>query len=209
MRKIDKLYLDIHNQMKKDHGYSAKALWGSERSQKKRFQIFLNYIIDKSSKIKVLDIGSGLGDFYTYLIDLGFDVDYTGLEINESFHKFCQEKFPKANFILGNVDKLKSYDLEFDYVFASGIYNLGNKKNAQKAFVNDFQQLFKKINIAACVNFLSSNSINQDEVSVYHSSSEIISLVEENFTKNYILDHNYLPNDFTLIFHKTSSSTYL
>jgi hypothetical protein len=202
MSDLKKLYLDIHNKMKSEHGFSAKALWGSEQSQRIRFEVLTKCMGSSDSKLKILDVGSGLAHLNSFLLDKGFEIDYTGIEINSSFIEQSKEAFPDANFILGDVNQLINNENVFDYSFASGIYNLGDKVQTQTAFVHDFKIIFNRTTIAVAVNFLSSNSKNQDGVSVYHKSSEIISLVEKHFSTRYELYHNYLPNDFTIIIWK-------
>ena len=202
MSDLKKLYLDIHNKMKSQHGFSPKALWGSKNSQEIRFDILTKCIIPTSEKIKVLDIGSGLGHLYSYLIEKGFDVDYTGIEINKEFVEQSKKTFPEAKFILGDIEQLDTLNVTFDYSFASGIYNLGIKKETQAAFVNDFKAIIKITECACAVNFLSSSSKNQDEISVYHEHSEIINLVEKKLLSECEIFENYLPNDFTVKIYK-------
>lgn len=202
MSDLKKLYLDIHNKMKSEHGYSAKALWGSEQSQRIRFEVLTKCMGPSDTKLKILDVGSGLAHLNSFLVDKGFEIDYTGIEINSSFIEQSKVAFPEANFVHGDVNKLLDSNELYDYSFASGIYNLGDKTKTQNAFISDFNIILSKTKIAAAVNFLSSNSQNQDNVSVYHKSSEIISLVEKHFSTRYELYHNYLPNDFTIIIWK-------
>ena len=202
MSKLKKLYLDIHNKMKSQHGFSPKALWGSKNSQEIRFDILTKCIMPTDEKIKVLDVGSGLGHLYGYLLEKGFDIDYTGLEINKEFVEQSRKIFPKGNFILGDIEQLDLQNTMYDYCFASGIYNLGIKKETQEVFVNDFKSIIKLTKQACGVNFLSSTSKNQDNISVYHEPSEIMELVEKELSNNYETIQNYLPNDFTILIYK-------
>ena len=185
MSKLKKLYIDIHNKMKSEHGFSPKALWGSKNSQEIRFDILTKCILPTDEKIKVLDVGSGLGHLYGYLLEKGFDVDYTGLEINKEFVEQSKITFPKGKFVLGDINQLDVQNPVYDYCFASGIYNLGIKKETQQAFVNDFKSIIKATKMAYAVNFLSSTSKNQDNISVYHKSSEIIDLIQNQMFCEY------------------------
>lgn len=103
---------------------------------------------------------------------------------------------------LETMSSLKKLDEVYDYYFASGIYNLGIKKETQEAFVNDFKSIIKITERACGVNFLSSTSKNQDNISVYHEPSEIINLVENQLFCEYETFENYLPNDFTILIWK-------
>tara|TARA_B110000305_G_C19330354_1_gene583648 strand:+ start:497 stop:1105 length:609 start_codon:yes stop_codon:yes gene_type:complete len=202
MSDLNKLYLDIHNKMKSEHGFSSKALWGSENSQRIRFEILTKCMSPTQSTIKILDVGSGLGHLYGYLLEKGFEIDYTGLEINKEFVEQSKKTYPHAKFILGDINQLEELDEVYDYAFASGIYNLGIKKETQDVFVHDFKSIIKRTKQACGVNFLSSASKNQDDISVYHEPSEIINLVEDKLSSNCEIFENYLPNDFTVIIYK-------
>ena len=198
MKTRNELYLEIHNKMSEKNGLTPKALWGSEYSQEKRFEVFSNILNLKEENVHILDFGSGLGHLYEYLIDKNFKINYTGLEINKKFYDLSSRKYQDVRFILGDINSLDRKQ-EFDYVFASGIYNLGSVVEMQNAFKSDFDILFPNTKRACVINFLSKNSSNQDNVSVYHDCKEIIKIIEENFSKKYDLYHNYLPNDFTIV----------
>jgi len=202
MSDLKKLYLDIHNKMSAEHGFSSKALWGSENSQRIRFEVLTKCIDFSKSEMNILDIGSGLGHLYGFLNEQGLSFNYTGLEINQSFFEQSKCSFPNGNFILGDVSNLKELEGEFDYSFASGIYNLGNRSDTQKCFIDDCRIIFNKTKEAFSVNFLSTNSKRQDEISVYHDPCDIIALIQDKITNNYEVFHNYLPNDFTITIYK-------
>ena len=202
MSDLKKLYLDIHNKMKSEYGFSPRALWGSKNSQEIRFDILTRCILPTNKKIKVLDVGSGLGHLNGFLIEKGYNIDYTGLEINESFYEESKRNFPEANFIKGDTSKLKKIKNSFDYSFASGIYNLGSKQDTLRAFMNDLKIISDKTHIAIGVNFLSSMSKKQDGISLYHQPQEILNLIRSNYSFNCELITDYLPNDFTVLIHK-------
>lgn len=202
MSDLKKLYLDIHNKMKSEYGFSPKALWGSKNSQEIRFDILTRCILPTKEKIKVLDVGSGLGHLYGYLVEKGFDIDYTGIEINEEFVEQSKKTFPKANFVLGDIDQIDLKNEVYDYSFASGIYNLGSKQDTLRAFMNDLKIISDKTHIAIGVNFLSSMSKKQDGISLYHQPQEILNLIRSNYSFNFELITDYLPNDFTVLIHK-------
>lgn len=198
MKTRHELYLEIHNKMSEKNGLTPKALWGSEYSQIKRFEVFSKILNHEEENVDILDFGSGLGHLYEYLINKNFKINYTGLEINKNFYDISARKYQDARFILGDINSLDRKQ-EFDYVFASGIYNLGSIFEMQNAFKSDFDILFSNTKRACVINFLSKNSPNQDNISVYHDCKEIIRIIEDNFSKKYDLYHNYLPNDFTIV----------
>ena len=72
------------------HGTSYKSLnWGSKESQNLRFKV-LSSIGDFNRK-KILDFGCGIGDYYSWLIENNFNVNYTGIDISS---KMVLKKYP-------------------------------------------------------------------------------------------------------------------
>lgn len=201
MENIHNQYLAIHNERINQFGFTEKALWGSKASQYKRFEIFEKLFLNEN-KFNLLDIGCGLCDFYKFLTDRKFYVDYTGLEINESFCKESKFRYPDINIVMGDCKSIPS-NIQWDYVVASGIYNLGKSvEEAEEAFLSDFSILYPNIQIGFAVNFLSSNSENKDNISIYHNPGRILTLIQSNISKNVVLFHHYLPNDFTILVYK-------
>ena len=199
---IENRYIEVHNKMIHKHGYTSEALWGSKGSQFVRFKKISELFISKNG-FSVLDFGCGLCDFYDYLSQNNFtNIAYTGLEINPVFYtQVCKEK-PTSNIILGNVDKLP-LDLKWDYVIASGIYNLGNSsKENLDIFLEQFRELYERINIGFAVNFLSIYSDNPKNDSIYFDPTEVMNLCLKKFSKYIKLDQTYLPHDFTIFIYK-------
>lgn len=201
MENIHNQYLAIHNERINKFGFTELALWGSKESQYKRFGILEKLILNEK-KFNLLDIGCGLSDFYKYLTDRNFYVDYTGLEINELFCKESKCRYPSINIVMGDCKSIPS-NFQWDYVVASGIYNLGKSvEEAEDAFLSDFSILYPNIQIGFAVNFLSSNSENKDNISIYHDPGRILTLIQSKISKNVVLLHHYLPNDFTILVYK-------
>jgi SAM-dependent methyltransferase len=122
----EKSQRDIYAPLYEDHGVSHKTLhWACKAHQEYGFRDFVN-LIDLEGK-SILDIGSGLGDFFIYLQDNGINCDFTGYEIVPSFVKVSQRRCPGARFELRNVVVDKP-DRRFDYVFSNGIYAFGDSE---------------------------------------------------------------------------------
>lgn len=202
---ILKRYMDIHTEKAEKAGLTSEALWGSQKSQHIRFSV-LEKLFLKNSEFSVLDLGCGLGDFCKYLFDNNFKrIQYTGVDINRVFVDESQQRFPESTFIHGSIESIP-IGLNFDYVIASGIYNLGDSP-AESAgfFVEQFTQLFESINIGLAVNFLSAWSTKKDNISTYHNPSEMLALCYQYFGPNIVIYHNYLPNDFTVFIYKNQT----
>ena len=65
---------------------------------------------------KALDLGCGNGKTVSTLIDKGMDV--TGIDFSEVAINQCKERFPQADFLVGDVTNLPFNDNTFDYVTA-------------------------------------------------------------------------------------------
>jgi SAM-dependent methyltransferase len=204
--KLHKKYIQVHNKMIEKNGFSEKSLWGSKGSQQIRFKV-LSELIKTKEHFSILDIGCGLCDFNQYLTDAGFEnFSYTGLEINPLFVKEASIKYPNINIIHGSIEALNS-NQNWDYVFASGIYNLGDSsKENLELFCTQFNSIYQRINKGFGVNFLSKYSENQDNVSVYHNPLSVLELCLNNFSKYVKLDQTYLPHDFTVLVYKEKNS---
>ena len=99
------------------HLEGVKSLgWGSDYSQKKRFDILLDIGVDINDS--VLDVGCGYGDFSKNF------VDYLGIDLREDAIKMARNKYSDAKFELKSI-----YDINdtYDWVFASGIFCFINK----------------------------------------------------------------------------------
>lgn len=184
------------------NGFTEKSLWGSKASQEIRFKT-LTLLFAESRNFSVLDLGCGLCDFYNYLINAGYsDFEYTGLEINERFYNEVRNKKLPVDIIHGSIESL-SENKNFDYVVASGIYNLGNSADeSEKFFLDQFKTLYPRIRKGFAVNFLSAFSKNKDKVSTYHEPLRLLSLCMSEFSEKVVLYHNYLPHDFTILVYK-------
>ncbi|TXB67270.1 hypothetical protein FRY74_03535 [Vicingus serpentipes] len=202
--RLENMYLETHNQMIAKNGFTPKALWGSKQSQEKRFEALSKLFLNKEG-FTVLDLGCGLCHFNDYLIKNGFSsINYIGADINKNFIDEVRKTKKGIQLINGGVKQiLKELECSVDYIVASGIYNLGNNTNeTQKTFVEDFTSLYSIINIGFGVNFLSSESNNKDEISVYHEPTDLFKICNSFFTKRIVLSHDYLPHDFTILAFK-------
>lgn len=195
-------YIDTHNKMIEKNGYTEKSLWGSKESQQLRFKVMAELFVSKEN-FSVLDLGCGLCDFNEYLLKNGFEnFEYTGVEINPLFIEQAKSRNPDINIVFGSVDDLP-VDKHWDYVVASGIYNLGSSlEETDDFFISQFSKLYPNIQVGFAVNFLSMYSLNQDHVSIYHNPSIIIDKCTSNFSRYFKLFHDYLPHDFTVFVYK-------
>ena len=202
--KIEEKYLEIHNQMANQNGFTEKALWGSKESQEKRFHILSKLFLTKDN-FSVIDYGCGLGHFYAFLLKNGFtNIKYIGIDINNKFIDEAQKKHPNLRFELGGREKVEEILMTpVDYLISSGIYNLGsNVDEVEDVFLNDYSSFLNSIKIGLGSNFLSSLSNNKDQQSIYHNPFKLMEKCTKTISKNILYFHNYLPHDFTILIYK-------
>ena len=75
---------------------------------------FLSYL---PRKAKVLDIGSGPGNFTKYIFDKGFEIE--GVDISPEMLQIAQEKVPGITFSYMDMRKLEFLDEHFDGIISA------------------------------------------------------------------------------------------
>ena len=89
---------------------------------------------------KILDLGCGPGTSAKYFKS----DDYLGVDIDESYIKYAQDRKKKKKFILGDFSDLSSLGLEneaYDLVFAMGLFHHLDDQLAQLFMTNAFDLL--------------------------------------------------------------------
>ena len=205
LNKKDRDYLITHDKMSVKNGLNEKALWGSSNSQIIRFKVLAKLIKEKSN-FSIIDFGAGLTHFYQYLIENNYqNFQYFAVELNPKFVSYIKNKKPNINIVHGEISKVIELTEKFniDYIVSSGIYNLGKSNDeVSKIFIDEYSTLMNKVNIGLGANFLSNQSKNKDNKSIYHDPIKIINLARNNVSEKLNYFHDYLPHDFTLLMYK-------
>jgi|ERR1051326_1313158 SAM-dependent methyltransferase len=179
------------------HGYaSAKSLdWVDRLSQQRRFQIF-EKIEDLNGK-KILDFGSGLGDFYGFLKKKNYELDFVGVDIVPEFVDFAQNFYPAARFVPGELEGIKE---KFDFVFASGSLSF-NMKDHKNYLINQIKKMLEVAERGVGFNLLDNRYFTADEECVSYNPEEIFQAVRSLAAKSALIQ-GYLPQDFTIFSYK-------
>jgi len=183
-------------------GYDHRGLGFRTRSaQEKRFEALLALgELDGSS---VLDVGCGFGDFLAFLGRRGIRARYTGLDVCAPMIERCKAVYGggrEAEFAVADVLDFEPGE-QFDFVVASGIFGL-DAPGARDRIRPTLARLFAWAREAAAVNFLSALSPKKVDGRVYVDPCDALAMGFE-LTPAARIDHNYLPNDFTLQLFKT------
>ncbi len=184
-------------------GPEARAVgWQDRYRQRRRFQIFCDYYnFDNKS---VLDIGSGLGDFYDYLKQLRYLVDYIGIDSCEVLVKSARLCYPLAFFEYTRLDQYNP-DRLFDCVVASGTFSY-KALDPIKFLKFNLQYAYQLTKSCFLFNFLSTKwpLSNQFNRFYYYDMQMVQDICDQLLPKPQFvkLITNYLDGDVTVIIEK-------
>jgi SAM-dependent methyltransferase len=200
LTKTDKETLSQYykNALKENPDDYAKAVhWSSALTQYSRFKVLAG--IGKLKRCKVLDVGCGIGELYKYFLHQRIDVDFTGIDLIDDYITIAQKRFPEGKFILGDFLEYE-FNIKFDYVFASGIFN--NRVSDNKAvFIHSLQKMLGLAKKGIVFNLLLKGQHPEDEEYITYSIPEAEQLVK-NLGYEYKIVSGYLPYDFTVYIYK-------
>ena len=184
------------------YGFDHRGLgFRSRSSQVKRFEALLE-LGDLDGR-RVLDVGCGFGDFLGFLQGRGIEPVYTGIDVCEPMVRRCIERFGKlARFEVADVLEYEPAQ-SFDYVVASGLFGL-DSPGARERIPASLGLMFGWSRMGLAANFLSTRYTKQVDGRIYVEPEKAL-LAALELTPAVRLDHNYLPNDFTLHLYKTPS----
>jgi SAM-dependent methyltransferase len=182
-------------------GFDHRGLGFRNRSsQEKRFEALL--ALGDFSGRRVLDVGCGFGDFLAFLVEREIHPLYTGLDVCEPMIERCEERFPPGagRFLAGDVLEHEP-DGPYDDVVASGLFGL-ESPGARERIVPTLERMFGWCRTGVAANFLSARYERPVDGRIYVDPAKALEAALA-ITSAVRLDHNYLPNDFTLYLYKT------
>jgi SAM-dependent methyltransferase len=185
------------------YGYDHRGLgFRTRSSQEKRFEALL--ALGDFHGRRILDVGCGFGDFLAFLVERDIHPLYTGLDVCEPMVERCRQRFPAgAGRFLADDVLMHEVDQSYDYVVASGLFGL-DAPGARERVVPSLERMFHWCRLGLAVNFLSARYAKQVEGRVYVEPGEALAAAFA-LTPAVRMDHNYLPNDFTLHLYRTPS----
>jgi SAM-dependent methyltransferase len=183
------------------YGFDHRGLgFRTRSSQEKRFEALL--ALGELDGRSVLDVGCGFGDFLAFLEERGIRARYTGLDVCAPMIDRCRERFAGHDVEFATADVLDFEPGEqFDFVVASGIFGL-DAPGARDRIRPTLARMFAWSRVSMATNFLSTRSPAPVAGRVYVDPCDALAMGFE-LTPAARIDHNYLPNDFTLQLFKT------
>lgn len=176
--------------------------WESQEAQDLRFEILASSVELEGKSL--LDVGCGMGNLFRFLGSKNYHVAYTGVDILESMTEQARLKNPGAEIHHADLFKTNIFaGRTFDFVYASGIFNLDLGNNRE--FLHRALELMLDLSREAVVfNLLHRDSPDREDGYSYFHPDEVRSMVEcmqEKIERLEIIE-NYLHNDFTVICRK-------
>ncbi len=173
--------------------------WDSQKNQLERFKLF-EKIGDLNDK-KILDFGSGLGDFYGFLKTRYKNFEYLGIDVVEDFIKVAKHKYPTGTFSKEEMGDLKQ---RFDYVFASGSLTF-HVHEGEKFYFKVIRQMYDLCDKGVGFNMLDRDfyGIDDYDISMYltYDKTEVLEYCKT-FAKDVKIITEYIPGDFTVFLKK-------
>ena len=178
-----------------EHGNSFRSAdWGSELSQNKRFKVLLECVDYK--RLRILDVGCGIGHLAAYLKNQGFEGAYLGIDLVPEMIK--KAKFYHSDFdfqVVDSPDEAKLF--KPDLVIASGLFTFADYAHL-KAIV---AQLFNLTCHALAFNSLSDWNEHRQR-NEFHANPVDTLAYCAGLTRKIAIRHDYMPHDFTMYLYK-------
>jgi SAM-dependent methyltransferase len=190
----------------RQHGESpASVMWPKGR-QPLRFESLTRFF-DPNGGFSVLDYGCGLADLKPYLDERFADVRYYGADITPAFVTSDRARYPDASFLL--VTGAQEVADDYDYVVMSGVFNLRYECSADehRTIVQDsLRHLFTRARRVLAVDFMTDDVDYQATNSYHQNVDEIYQFARRELGRRVIVDHSYLPYEYSLTVFNDSSA---
>ena len=197
----------FYEQALKKHGlYSPRALsYNSLESQITRFKV-LSEIVPNLDNQSILDVGSGLGDFYHFLNKNFKNIKYAGCDITPEICQQSKVKYPQIQVYCS--DFLQEFFSEnYDFVFCSGALNIEmpNHIDYLKKAITKMYALCNKgvaFNLPSKLSELAKknpaiDNEHQDIKIAYVDPCEMFAFCKT-LSPRVTLRHDYMPHDFSI-----------
>ena len=119
MKESYKKIVEHYEDCLKTHGDNHRGMdWPNLKDAMTRYQVMLSLIKADESSVSCLDFGCGTSHLYQYILDNDIkNINYSGLDLSETFIKLSQEKYPNNNYYSLDILKEQKTLPQFDYIF--------------------------------------------------------------------------------------------
>lgn len=187
------------------HGATHRGVdYNSSEAQEARFFQLIK-VIDATRRYSLLDFGSGYGGMYDYLLRLGHQLHYVGVDIAESMITKGRELHPNNPdcWFTGKIEEVPT----LDYAVVSGTFNM--KLDAgydawTQIVIDAINQMNAHTTRGIAFNMLTKYS-DADKMRpdlYYGDPCFFFDYCKRNFSRNVALLHDYNLYDFTVLVRK-------
>ena len=176
----------------KEFGVSSRAVdYHHEGNHRARFLILTG--IDDGSEASILDVGCGVGHFAGWLLEHGYQGDYTGIDLLPEMVERARTTNPTMRFEQADIlDAAGRY--KADYVMSSGIFHMGDTPLMHRVIAAMFD---------ACTKGVAFNSLSTWDITGSQRGHYLADPLEtlsfcRTLTPQILMRHDYLPHDFTV-----------
>ena len=189
-----------------DSGVSPESLgWGSLAQQEQRFQFLTETYWDVIFNRRIIDIGSGFGDFYGHLIRKGWSGNYLGVELLTEFFDVAIERYGKKFFL--NIDIFDVNTITSDVSIALGLLNYKNTEINKLDYAKNFIEKSFHFSNEIIFDLLSSDTpenIRDDWVHYWDSDELEILKSSTDGEFSWVLNKDRIPANEYLIYVRKS-----
>lgn len=149
---------------------------------------------------KILDLGSGLGDFYEFLKENNIQADYTGYDLSPDLVKVAAERFPDAKFEVRDI-QTDGIPERFDYIVSSQTFNFKLANESNMDLVKACLKLcYAHCDKGICFDFITSYVDYREDHLFYYSPEELFSFAKT-LTKRVSISHESPLYEFALFLY--------
>ena len=193
----------LYNVRFEKHGRDIKTVgWGSESSQRLRFEVLLRGLDPTGNTI--LDIGCGLGNLIPFLEECtGGDFSYIGIDVAEKLIDDARSSYggDRKHFYVGDIFSLTAPSVDISLL--SGALSL--KAYGIEQYANQtMERMFEISREAACLNFLS-KYVDFELDKNQHYQPEVVFSSAKRLADKVNLFHDYPLYEFTIQLIKQNS----
>ncbi len=174
--------------------------WFSAFTQELRFHVLASSL-NWEALHHVLDVGCGQGDLVDFCKTHDYPCLYQGVDVSPSMIEIARATVPHAEFRVQDFMS-SNFQSQVDFVVGSGLANV-DIENAVPYVCELIRKGFSLSRVGCGFNFLSSLTPVSDRKSqmIYYDPIEILKFCFT-LTPHVMLNHHYLPNDFTVCLFK-------
>ncbi|MBR0459913.1 MAG: class I SAM-dependent methyltransferase [Victivallales bacterium] len=174
--------------------------WSSRETQFLRFQMLALELRRQFGKkpFRLLDVGCGVAELAPYLKSLGFQFEYTGVDITPAMLREARRRNPDLDIreldVFAEQSPLPAGS--FEVTFCSGVFNL-RQDNSLDFAQRGLHRLGELASTFAMANFLHKRASIQYSACCYFTPEELLPAVVDQFET--IVRDSYLENDFSVL----------